>query len=149
MYPSTTLRLIKIRINNLDIVDTPGIIDKDSIVNYVNDLDLKKITPTKEIKPKSCQINKEGSIVIDKYARIDYKTKEKNSIIIYTSNILNIRFNSVKKEYLKELKEHKFVIETKSDIVIPGLGFIKIIKPLTLILYTLDKVKPYIRNSLI
>lgn len=149
MYPSTTLGLIKIRINNLDIVDTPGIIDKDSIVNYVNDLDLKKITPTKEIKPKSCQINKEGSIVIDKYARIDYKTEEKNSIIIYTSNSLNIRFNSVKKEYLKELKEHKFVIETKSDIVIPGLGFIKIIKPLTLIIYTLDKVKPYIRNSLI
>ena len=149
MYPSTTLSLIPIKLNDLDIIDTPGIIDINNIVNYVDKFSLKKITPVKEIKPKSCQIMGKGSIVIDKYARIDYDTENKNSMIIYASNSLNIRFNSLKKDYLKELKEDKFILDGKKDLVIPGLCFIKISNPMKVSLYTNENIKAYIRDNLI
>lgn len=149
MYPSTTLDKVSITLNDLIIIDTPGLIDEGSIVNYIESKDLKKITPKEEIKPKTCQINGKGSIVIDNYARLDYETNIPNSIVIYASNNLNIRFNSLTNNNLLNLKEHKFNIDSNKDIVIPGLCFIKFTKPLKIKLYIIDKVKPFLRDNLI
>ncbi|MEE3342958.1 MAG: GTPase [Bacilli bacterium] len=149
MYPSTTLSLVPIKINNLTIIDTPGIINPNNIINYLEKSDIKKITQTKEIKPKSCQITGQGSIVIDKYLRIDYETEEKNSLVIYSSNNLNIRFNSLKKDYLKDLKKHSYILTGQEDIVIPGLCFIKISKKIKLKIYINSKITPIIRNKII
>ena len=149
MYPSTTLSLVPISLNNVDVIDTPGLIDKNSIVNILDKVDLKKITPTKEIKPKSCQITGKGSIVIDKYARIDYETYVNNSIVIYASNNLDIRFNSLKNSYLKELDEYSFISVSKKDIVIPGLCFIKLGNNIDIKIYVYKGVKPYLRDNLI
>ena len=149
MYPSTTLSLIKINLNNLTIIDTPGLIDQNNLTNYLDKSDLKKLTPQKEIKPKTCQISKEGSIIIDNYLRLDYKTKTKNSLVIYVSNSLNIRFNSLKNNKLKNLKKHTFKLDNNQDIVIPGLGFIKFTKPIDIEIYTIKNVTPYLRDNLI
>lgn len=148
-FPSTTLSFIPIKLDKLNIIDTPGIIDNSSIVNYLSSKELKAITPNKEIKPKNCQIEGKGSIVIDKYARIDYNTSTKNSLIIFASNTINIRYNSLKKDYLKNLKEYKFDLKEKKDLVIPGLCFIKITKNINLNIYIYDNVVPYIRDNLI
>ncbi|MBR3161483.1 MAG: 50S ribosome-binding GTPase [Bacilli bacterium] len=149
MYPSTTLSIVPIQLMNLVIIDTPGLIDDKSIINYVNKEDLKKLLPSKEIKPKSCQISGSGSIVIDKYVRVDYTSKNDNSIVFYTSNMLNIRFNSLKNDYLKNLNEYTFEVDRKKDIVLPGIGFIKISNPIKIIIYVPNKVIPYVRNSFI
>lgn len=149
MYPSTTLSLVPIKINNINIIDTPGIIDNYNIINYLDKSNLKKVLPTSEIKPKTCQIKDKGSIVIDNYARIDYYTKKKNSIVIYASNSLNIRFNSLKKDNMKSLKEYTFNSVNNQDIVIPGLCFIKINNNIDIKIYINKEVKPYLRNSLI
>ena len=149
MYPSTTLNEIKIRLNDLTLIDTPGLINKNNITNYINSSDLKKITPKKEIKPKSCQIKEKGSILIDNYARIDYETKEKNSITIYASNALNIKFISQKNDILKDKRCSEFKIEEGQDIVIPGLCFLKCVHSMKIRIYTLKGVKPHIRKNLI
>lgn len=149
MYPSTTLDKVKVSLGGIDIIDTPGIIDDANIVNYLEAKDLKKITPKNEIKPKSCQIKGKGSIVIDKFARIDYDTKDSNSMVIYASNGLDIRFNSLNKEYLKELKCTCFSLDNNKDIVIPGLCFIKFVKEVDVKVYTLDNVVPYERDNLV
>lgn len=149
MYPSTTLNKIQIPFPNFTLVDTPGLIDSTNIVNYLSKSDLKKITPLKEIKPKSCQVKEKGSILLDSFARIDYETSSSNSFVIYASNQLNIRFASLKSETLKELPTKTFSLITSKDIVIPGLGFIKCTKPITMTLYTLDQVVPFIRDNLI
>lgn len=149
MYPSTTLDKVSIKLNNLTIIDTPGLIDDSNIMNYLSSKDLKKITPKKEIKPKSCQINGKGSIIIDNYARIDYETKDSNSMVIYASNSLNIRFNSLSNDKLKSLSSINYKLEENKDIVIPGLGFIKFVKPISVTIYTLDKVVSFERDNLI
>ena len=149
MYPSTTLDKISININNLTIIDTPGLIDEANIINYIEKKDLKKVLPKKTIKPKTCQIKGNGSIIIDNYVRIDYETNIQNSIVIYASEALNIKFNSLSNNKLKELKKHIFSIKDNKDLVVSGLCFIKTTKPIKIEIYTIDKVKPYLRDNLI
>ena len=149
MYPSTTLDKISIKLNELTLIDTPGLIDESNIINYIDKSDLKKILPKKSIKPKTCQINGIGSILIDNYMRLDYDTNISNSIVIYASNNLNVKFNSLSNNKLKDLKEHTISIDSNKDLVIPGLCFIKITKPIKVKLYIMDKVKPYLRDNLI
>ena len=61
--PATTLSTVKIELNDyLNLIDTPGLIDNGSIVNVVDKTILKKISPRKEIKPKTYQIKKGQSI---------------------------------------------------------------------------------------
>ena len=57
LMPSTTLDTIEIKLDDeLMLVDTPGIINKNSIINYIDVKTIKKITPKNEIKPKTFQI---------------------------------------------------------------------------------------------
>ena len=149
MYPSTTLDKIIIKLDDFTIIDTPGLITQNSIVNYLNKEDLKKIISKKEIKPKTCQISGKGSIVIDKFIRIDYNTKEKNSMVIYMSNNLNIRFNSLNNNNLTNLSLKEIPLDNNKDIVIEGLGFIKFTKQLKLKIYLPEEINIKIRDNLI
>lgn len=149
MFPSTTLDKVEINLDGLLLIDTPGLIDKDSIINNLNSKELKSITPKKEIKPKSCQINGTGSLIIGDFARIDYETKNNNSLVIYASNALDIRFSSLKKEIQENFNKTEFNLKNNKDIVIPGLGFIKIKNPININVYCPNNVKPYSRDNLI
>ena len=149
MYPSTTLDKIIIKLDDFTIIDTPGLITQTSIVNYLNKEDLKKITAKKEIKPKTCQISDKGSIIIDKFIRIDYNTKEKNSMVIYMSNNLNIRFNSLNTNNLTNLSLKEITLDNNKDIVIEGLGFIKFTKQIKLKIYLQKELSIKIRDNLI
>lgn len=149
MYPSTTLDALKIKLNDLIIIDTPGLIDDGNYVNVLNSIDLKKVTPKKEIKPKSCQVKGQGSVIIDKFARIDYETECDNSFVIYTSNLVESKFISLNNSIFKEFKMYKYSLSNNKDIVLPGIGFIKFTKPINVTIYVPNGIKPYIRNNLI
>ena len=149
MYPSTTLDTIEIKIDNTTIIDTPGLINEGNITNYIDEAGIKKITPKKEIKPKSCQIEGKGSIAVDNYVRIDYTTKSKTSIVIYTSNNLNIHFINKNNSNLKNLSKYEYSLTSKKDVVIPGLGFIKCKDPIDITLYITKGTVPIIRDNLI
>ena len=147
IYPSTTLDIVKIKLNNLTIIDTPGLIDDNNIINYLEKEELKKVLVKSSIKPKTCQIKGKGSIIIDKYLRIDYETKDNNSIVIYAPKTLNINFNSIDNNKLKDNNEYIYNLNNK-DIVIPGLCFIKTTKEIKITIYIKD-IKPIIRDNLI
>ena len=149
MFPSTTLDKVEINIGELKLIDTPGLIDNNSIINNLETKKIKSITPKKEIKPKSCQITGIGSLIIDEFVRIDYETLSNNSLVIYASNSLDIRFNSLKKEIPTSFVENKFDLEKKQDIVLPGLGFIKFVGPIKVKIYCEKNIKPYSRDNLI
>ena len=81
--PSTTLNTVKIEINKyLTLIDTPGLVDTGSILNYVDEKMVKKISPKKEIKPRTYQLRKNQSIIIEDFVRIDYVEGEKNSFTL-------------------------------------------------------------------
>lgn len=148
MYPSTTLDKIEINILGLNIIDTPGLINKGSIVNYIDNNLLKKITIKKEIKPKTYQLNGKGSVLIEDLIRLDYDTKG-TSMTIYVNNLVNIRFLGKDNNKLLDGKCNKFSLDNNKDIVISDLCFIKFTKSVNLNIYSNYDVLIYERDNLI
>lgn len=145
ILPSTTLDTIEVKLSdNLTLIDTPGILDEKNIFNYVEANELKKILPNKEMKPITYQIKKEQFIYIDKYAKIK---SSNNNLTLFFSNKLKI--TRTFKNKIDDLKEYKIEAKKGYDIVISGLGFIKVMKDEKITIYTLDNVDVYLRKSLI
>ncbi len=148
--PSTTLNTVTIEINEyLTLIDTPGLVDSSSLVNYLDSTMFKKISPKKEIKPKTYQLRKGQSLLIEDILRLDYKEGEKNSFTFYVSNNLKVRRVSTSKDTLKNLQKRTFEIKYDEDLCINGLGFIKIVNKGTIDLYLDSKVSAYTRKNLI
>ena len=152
IMPSTTLNQINVKLNeDLTLIDTPGIVDETSMINYATPKLLKKITPKKEIKPITYQINKGKSIEIDEIARIDYNSGNKNSFTLFMSNGLKISQVNITthKDKYKDLVKHTFDIEGKQDVVINGLGYIKIIEPGVVSVWAPKNVDVSLRSSMV
>lgn len=149
--PSTTLNKISIKLNDdLTLIDTPGLIDRGNIVNYVDPLLLKKINPKKEIKPKTYQIKKGQCLIIGNLIRVDYVEGGKNSFTVFMSNDLKVqRFNLSRQQNLKDLYPNELEVLYHEDIVINGLGFIKIVEKANVTVYADKNVEVYTRKSLI
>lgn len=148
LYPSTTLDKIEINIDDIKIIDTPGLINEGSIINYIDNKTLKKITPKKEIKPRTYQLKGSGSILIDNLVRMDYDTKD-TSMTIYIANGINITFAGKENNKLHNMNKQIFNIDNNKDIVISDLCFIKFTKEVKLDIYTFDNVNIYERDNLI
>lgn len=165
----TTLDIIKIPIGDNNLIDTPGIINRNQITHYLDDKGVKMITPKKEIKTKVYQLNPEQTLFIGGLARIDFLTGEKTSFVCYFGEGLNIHRTKLEKadELYKNqlglmltppfeaqafnLKSHGFKLmgHTKHDIVIPGLGFITVKGNMTIKVHVHEALTPYIREALI
>lgn len=148
--PSTTLNTVRIDINDyLTLIDTPGLVDSSSIINYIDQDMFKKISPKKEIKPRTFQLRKGQSIIIENLARIDYVEGEKNSFTCFMSNDLVIRRISNRKDDLKNLQKRTIEMKYEEDLCINGLGFIKIVNKGVIDLYIDHNVESFTRKSLI
>lgn len=148
MYPSTTLDTIEVKINDIEFIDTPGIIDNGSVINYIDYKMLKKITPKKEVKPRTYQIKGKGSLVIEDLVRIDYETND-NSMTIYIANSVNILRVGEANPRLKDLPKREFNLKNDKDIVITDLCFIKFVKGLKVKIYANNNINVYERDNLI
>lgn len=149
--PSTTLNKISIKLSDdLTLIDTPGLVDDGNIVNYVDRDLLKKISPKKEIKPKTYQLKKDQCLIINDLVRIDYVEGEKNSFTLFVSNDLKIkRLNAIKHDELKDLFKHEIDVGYHEDLVINGMGFIKIVNKAKINVYINKDVEVFTRSSLI
>ncbi len=144
--PSTTLSTIEIEFDEFKLIDTPGILDDGNIINYISEDKFKKIIPKREIKPKSYQVKDNNYLYVEDICRVDVSN---NNIIFYISNDLEITREYKDSDKLTSLEKHEININEKTDIVINGLGFITVLKPGLINLYTLKGVKIYTRKSLI
>lgn len=150
--PSTTLNMVNIDINeHLTLIDTPGLIDAGSILNQLDEKMMKKISPKKEIKPRTYQLRKGQSIVIEDLIRIDYVEGEKNSFTLFMSNDLKVKrlLNLFNNEELYDKNKITYNMKYDEDLVISGLGFIKIVDKGTIDIYIDKDVDTFTRRSLI
>ena len=143
--PSTTLNTLDIKVNdNLTLIDTPGILDDGNIVNYLNPKELKRIIPKKEIKPITYQIHKKTYFYLENFLRLE---SEDNNLTFYISNQLKLSKKAKNDDNDLVLKTIR--VNEKQDIVIPGLGFIRVGKPEIINIWTLKNTDIYTRSSLI
>jgi len=145
-FPSTTLSNIEIKLDdNLTIIDTPGLLDEGNMESYFDII--KTIVPKKEIRPTTYTINIDQTFLIDELVRIDIK--KNNTITMFISNSLRINRFYKDNEYLSNLEKHIIDVDDNNDVVISGLGFIRIRNKTKLIIYTLEGVKVFKRKALI
>ena len=148
-FPSTTLSTIDVKIGELDVIDTPGIVCESSIINGLSIKEIKKLNSKKEIKPITFQVNGNGSILIDDLFRIDYET-DNSSMTFYVSNSLNVnKISYVNNKIMLDYNFLEYTINFENDIVIEDVGFIKITNPMKIKIYYKDNVDIKIRDSLI
>ena len=148
--PSTTLDKIIIPINEeLTLIDTPGFVDKDNIINYVDHKMYKKLNSKKEIKPKTYQLSKNESLLVGDLLRIDYIEGDRNSLTFYMPNEIKIRRCRFKSDNLKNNYNCELSVGYSEDLVIRGLGFIKIVAGCKIILYINKDVLVFTRRSII
>ena len=142
---STTLNTIEVPLlKDLTLLDTPGILESGNIIDYLDNSLIKKIIPKKEIKPITYQIKNKQTILIDSICNLEVSN---TNLTIYMSNSLNIK--RVYKEIKKENKRKIIIDKKNTDIVILGLGFIRIMNPCTIYLNIDEKIKVFTRKSLI
>lgn len=147
IYPSTTLNKIELTIGDLKVIDTPGLLNNKSILNYLTLKDIKKITPKREIKPRSYQIKENCSLLIENYLRIDIHGSD--NIVIFIANNLKITRIDNDNNKLKDKYKYHFDLQTSNDIVIDDLCFIKFKKNIKVNIYSLYDINITSRNNLI
>lgn len=90
-YPGTTLDAIEIPLDDGSAMyDTPGIINHHQMAHYVAKRDLKILTPKKELKPRTFQLNEEQTLFFGGLSRFDYASGGRSSFVCYMPNELKI-----------------------------------------------------------
>ncbi|WLR44016.1 ribosome biogenesis GTPase YqeH [Bacillus carboniphilus] len=148
-YPGTTLDLIDIPLSDgSSLYDTPGIIHQHQMAHFVSKDHLKFITPKKELKPRTFQLNEGQTLFFGGLARFDYLKEGKVSFTCYIPNELLIhRTKTEKAEKIfsdhhgdllhpplsidgvedTELVAHQFTINNKNtDVIFSGLGWVTV-----------------------
>ena len=147
-YPSTTLDVVPVKVGELRIKDTPGIVIEDSIINTLDNKGIKKINSKKEIKPITIQINGKGAILIDELVRIEYDTKI-SSMTLYLSNNLKVDNINLNNPRLKDKYITEYKLKDKEDLVIEDIGFIKFTNKVNIRICANSNIYIYTRDNLI
>ena len=148
--PSTTLNKIVIPINDkLTLIDTPGIIDNNNMINFVDKKMYKKLNSKREIKPKTYQLSPNQSLLIGDMVRLNYLEGDRNSFTFYVPNEIKIRRCRFNGDSLKNLSNRNFDIKYSEDLVISGLGFIKIVAACKVEVYVNKDIDVFTRKNMI
>ena len=81
--------------------------------------------------------------------RIDYLEGDRNSFTLYIPNGIKVKRINSKHDYLKELSYKEYELKFQEDLVIYGLGFIKIVINGKIGIYLNKDVKTFLRKNLI
>ena len=142
---NTTLDSIEIKMNDMTFIDTPGVINKNNSI-LDNDI-LRKIAKCNKIKPITYQVIGKQYILIENICQIEVID---NDITIYIPNNIGVkRFYKEKEVITDELKSLDYDINKKSDIVIFGIGFVKINRKGFINIKLKKDINCFIRDNLI
>jgi GTP-binding protein len=148
--PNTTLECINIKLNDkLTLIDTPGFVSENSSYNFI-DVDIyKKLLPKSVIKPKVYTIKKDFMIILGDILRIENNSNEDVNLVFYFKNEIKLnKMRSIRNKLLKD-KDKLDVKVSDKDIILEGLGYIKVVGDANLTMYTLNKKMISVRNKMI
>lgn len=145
-FPGTTLDQIQIPLEyGQQIVDTPGIVKPIQVAKFLQPDELHYLSPQKEIHPKIYQLTPPQTLFLGGLARLDFLSGQPATISVYVQNDLIVHRSKtanaddfyqrqrgqllVPPEYYEDLPEfrhHQIQTKTAQDLVISGLGWIKL-----------------------
>lgn len=170
-FPGTTLDKIEIPLDDGSyLFDTPGIIHRHQMAHYLTAKNLKYISPKKEIKPKTYQLNPEQTLFLAGLGRFDFISGERQGFTAFFENTLDLhrtKLAGADEFYQKhagtllvppssqelagfpKLVRHEFSIKEKTDIVFSGLGWIRVNEKANIAAWAPKGVDVVIRKAII
>lgn len=170
-FPGTTLDKIEIPLEDgRFIYDTPGIIHRYQMAHYLEGKDLKLVSPKKELKPKTYQLNPEQTLFFGGLARLDFEAGDRQGFTAYFENELTIHRTKLagadafydkhvgdllqpprkkKLDSFPRLVPHNLTITEKSDVVFSGLGWVRIPQAARLVAWAPEGVTVLVRPAII
>ena len=170
-FPGTTLDRIRIALDDgHGLVDTPGIIHRHQMAHYLSDKDLKLVAPTKEIRPKTYQLESGQTLFLAGLARFDFVRGHRSGFTAYVDNQLLIHRTKLENAddfYTRQrgallqpprpddladfppLVRTEFTPKEDSDLVFAGLGWITVPAGVTVAGYAPEGVDVLLRPALI
>ena len=170
-FPGTTLDKIEIPLaDGSHIYDTPGIIHRHQMAHYLSAKHLKYVSPKKEIKPKTYQLNPEQTLFLGGLGRFDFVSGDKQGFTAYFDNELKLHRTKLagagefydkhvgslltppsKQELptFPKLVKHELKIEIKIDVVFSGLGWIRVTGPAKIVAWAPEGVAVVTRKAII
>nr|WP_228063825.1 MULTISPECIES: ribosome biogenesis GTPase YqeH [unclassified Streptococcus] len=170
-FPGTTLDKIEIPLDDGSyIYDTPGIIHRYQMAHYLSAKNLKFVSPRKEIKPRTYQLNPEQTLFLAGLGRFDFIAGEKQGFTAFFDNELPLHRTKLagastfyekhvgsllvpptcsELEDFPELVRHEFTITEKTDLVFSGLGWIRINGVAKIAAWAPEGVSVVIRKAII
>lgn len=137
--PNTTLEDINIKLKDITLIDTPGFVSENNICNYIEIKKYTSLIPKKEIKPKVYNLRPGFMLLIRELIRIENNTDKNINLVLYLKNEINIeKMRVIRNNYLKD-KEVFSTVCNNEDIVINGLGFIKVVNTAKIDIYIVNK----------
>ena len=134
LLPNTTLGFIKIPVEELSLIDSPGFVMEKTFADISNNDLLKRINSKKALNPITYQMKTDMSIVIEDKIRI--LSDINNSWTFYMSNEINLQKLYASNNKLVNDSPFTLEINDNSDLIIKGLGFVNIKKACTITIYT-------------
>ncbi len=121
---NTTININQIKIERNYLIDTPGFISDDNILNYIKHKDSKKIVTDKIIKPKVYQIKYKKNLIVENLLSIRVKPQQDNGSVVFYSNF-NWDILSTKSNAEQKLNQNTKINLTsdKNDLVIRDFVF--------------------------
>lgn len=171
-FPGTTLNFIDLPLDDgKTLFDTPGVINHHQMAHYVDESDLKVITPRKEIKAQVYQLNDGQTLFFGGLARMDFIEGKRTSFVCYLSNEINIHRTKLQNadslyekhvgtllsppnektlQTLPPLKRVEFTIDGEKDLVFSGLGWVTVhADQIQVAAYVPEGVEVFVRPTLI
>lgn len=114
-FPGTTLNVIRIPLDMKSyIYDTPGIIQKDSMLYSVEPRILKYLLPRKEIKPLTYQLKSNQTLLLGGLATFDFVEGNDTGFTCYFSSFVKVNRTKLEK------KESTFNSLVSSKSILPN-----------------------------
>ena len=170
-FPGTTLDKIEIPLDDGSyLFDTPGIIHRHQMAHYLTAKNLKYISPKKEIKPKTYQLNPGQTLFLAGLGRFDFISGERQGFTAFFENTLDLHRTKLAGAdgfYQKhagtllvpptsqeladfpKLVRHEFSIKEKTDVVFSGLGWIRVNEKAKIAAWAPKGVDVVIRKAII
>ena len=169
---STTLGLNKITINELNIIDSPGLVNEGQVTYYLNKKTIDYIMPKDVIKPVVFQLNLNQTIFIEGFAKVSLLNSDnkKTSLIFNVANNIKLHRtkydasdefykkhlndlfvvpNKQERARLGELKSIIFDLSSEDEIALAGIGFIAVNGNARIEIKTFEKIQVEKRKKLI
>lgn len=170
-HPGTTLDMIEIPLNDDHaIIDTPGIVRRSQLAHYLTREEIKQVLPTKPLKPKTYQLNKEQTIFLGGLMRVDFVDGPKAAFTFYVANDLYIHRTKLSEadslfekhrgellsppsseriEEFPELVQKKFKLDRDQDIAVSGLGWFTVNEAVTVNVWVPKGINISVREAII